>query len=106
MLKVPCTHQDIDCAFRIGKQINSEKPPAILVNFVSNIKRTQVFNAKKLLKKTSHSIYEDLTQRRYELLMAAKKKYGVGKVWSVNGKIFLLKGNDNQKIQIYSLGDL
>lgn len=105
-LKVPCTKQDIDCAFRIGKHSNAEKPPPILVNFISNIKRAQVFNSKKLLKSTNISIHEDLTHRRYELLKAAKKRYGVGKVWSANGKIFLLKGNGNEKIQINSLSDL
>lgn len=105
-LKVPCNYQDIDCAFRMGKHINGDKPRVILVNFVSNIKRAEVFYAKKSLKKTKVSVHEDLTHRRYELLMAAKNKYGVGKVWSANGKIFLLKGDDNRKIVINSLNDL
>ncbi|KAJ8931303.1 hypothetical protein NQ314_015804 [Rhamnusium bicolor] len=93
ILKVPCTIQDIDCAFRIGKSLkNDGKPRSVLVNFVNNWKRSQVFAAKKNLTKsgTNIVIFEDLTNGRYEALLAAKEKYGRDKAWSAGGKIFVL----------------
>lgn len=92
-LKVPCAAQDIDSAFRIGKtSVDSAKPRTILVNFVNNWKRSQVFNLKKSLKKlgTNISIFEDLTKQRYDLLLAAKKKYGQNQAWSSGGKIYAM----------------
>lgn len=105
-LKLTCTEQDIDSAFRIGKAIGEQGTRTILVNFVSNIKRTQVFNAKKLLKKSNITMYEDLTQERYELLMAAKKKYGSDKAWSAGGKVYVICNSENKKVLIKSKNEL
>ncbi|KAJ8948264.1 hypothetical protein NQ314_008444 [Rhamnusium bicolor] len=105
ILKVPCIIQDIDCAFRIGKSVkNDGKPRSVLVNFVNNWKRSQIFAAKKNLKKsgTNIIIFEDLTKGRYEALLAAKEKYGRGKAWSVGGKIFVL--HDGRKY-LYNFGE-
>ncbi|KAJ8929604.1 hypothetical protein NQ314_017711 [Rhamnusium bicolor] len=105
ILKVPCTIQDIDCAFRIGKSVkNDGKPRSVLVNFVNNWKRSQVFAAKKNLKKsvTNIVIFEDLTKGRYEALLAAKEKYGRDKAWSAGGKIFVL--HDGRKC-LYNFGE-
>ncbi|KAJ8933292.1 hypothetical protein NQ314_014120 [Rhamnusium bicolor] len=86
ILKVPCTIQDIDCAFRIGKSVkNDGKPRSVLVNFVNNWKRSQ-----------------DLTKGRYEALLAAKEKYGRDKAWSAGGKIFVL--HDGRKC-LYNFGE-
>ncbi|KAJ8927523.1 hypothetical protein NQ314_020025 [Rhamnusium bicolor] len=73
-LKVPCANQDIDYTFRVSKLTQADNTRAVLVNFVSNIKRTQVFNSRKLLKGTNLSVYEDLTRKRYDLLKEAKKR--------------------------------
>lgn len=97
-LKVSCNPCDIDSAFRVGKRQNDHgKSRAIMVNFVQNIKRNEVFNAKKQLKNTVFAIFEDLTPRRYELLLAAKKKYGKNLVWSSGGKIYLWNESQSKR---------
>lgn len=106
-LKVPCSIRDIDYVFRLGNYDNSAvKPRSILVNFVQNIKRNEVFSAKKLLKNSDFAIFEDLTPRRYELLVAAKKKFGKNKVWSAGGKVYLWNDKINKKSIINSMNDL
>lgn len=92
-LKIPCAMNDIDCAFRVGKRGESEKPPTVLVNFTSNIKRNEVFAVKKLNKNSGIVIFEDLTRDRHKLLMAARKKYGNGQAWTSGGKVYVLQGN-------------
>lgn len=106
-LKIPCSVRDIDYVFRVGRYDNSSvRPRAIVINFVHNTIRNAVFNAKKLLKKSQFSIFEDLTSRRYELLVAAKKKFGNTKVWSAGGKVYMWNGSENKKIMINSKNDL
>lgn len=92
-LKVLCTTQDIDYAFPVGKSDKPEKPPAILVNFTSNIKRNEVFAAKRLSKNTGIAIFEDLTKERHKLLMTAKNKFGNSQAWSSGGKVYVLRNN-------------
>lgn len=86
-LKIPCVVQDIDHAFRLGKMVEGNNR-TILVKFVNFWKRSQILNAKKSLKGAGISLFEDLTKDRYEVLMAAKKKYGKHQAWSAGGKIF------------------
>lgn len=88
-LNITCKNEDFDSVFRIGKFNNTEKPRTILVNFISNIKRSEVFTAKKLLKNNEVSMFEDLTKKRFELLIAAKKKMGPANAWSSNGRIYV-----------------
>lgn len=104
-LKVPCEAFDIDCAFRIGRE-NSKKPRGVLVSFVRNIKRNEVFNAKRYLKGTKFSIYEDLTSKNYELLGAAKRELGRDKAWSVGGKVYVWSVKHNKKMLIKSIDDI
>lgn len=50
-LKVSCNIRDIDSIFRLGRLVNTaSKPRGILVSFIQNIKRNEVFNAKTKLK--------------------------------------------------------
>lgn len=106
-LKIPCNIRDIDYAFRLGRYDNSiVKPRTILVNFVQNIIRNEVFSAKKLLKNSQFTIFEDLTPTRYETLVAAKKKFGNGKVWSAGGKVYVWNDRENKKIVLNSKNDL
>lgn len=85
-LNVSCSQVDIDYIYRVGKVVGS-KPRPILINFVSYLKCKEVFDAKKLLKHSGMSIFEELTKPRYSLLQQAKKKYGKNNVWSRYGKI-------------------
>lgn len=99
-LRVPCNIRDIDSAFRVGNNVMNDRPRPILVSFVQNIKRTEVYNAKKLLKNYNMAIFEDLTKNTYDLLSKAKRKYGKNKVWSAGGKVIRWDSRDNKKIII------
>lgn len=103
-LKVQCAKNDIDCIYRLGKQIIANKPRAIIVTFVSNVKRNEIFAAKRLTKNTNIAIYEELTKKRYELLLLAKEKYGKHETWSMGGQIYVLR--NGKKCLINSVEDL
>lgn len=105
-LNVSCNDMDIDCAFRIGSSGTSDKPRTILVQFVRNVKRNEVYKAKRLLKNTEISIFEDLTKTRFNLLQLARKKYGKQKAWTSGGKIFVWSDRDNKKRLINEETDL
>lgn len=103
-LKVNCTSNDIDYAFRVGTSRDTNKSRPVLVNFISNIKRNAVFIARKLAKNSEISIYEDLAKERYEVLLAAKRKYGKSNAWSIHGRIYVSR--DNKKFPITCMEDL
>lgn len=107
-LNVACEECDIDYTYRLesGRNGNTNTPGTIILNFVSNIKRNEVFLSKKQLKNTNYTVYEDLTPARYELLASAKKKHGNTKVWSAGGKIFYWNNQLNKKILIKSKDEL
>lgn len=76
-LKIDCTENDIDYVMRLPNTNNQPMlTSTVLVNFVNNHLKFQIFNAKKLLKNSGISIFEDLTKTRFELLMEAKKQLG------------------------------
>lgn len=96
-LNVHCSKRDIDCAFRLAKTDNAERPRVILVTFALNWIRNEVFSAKKVLKNSEVAIFEDLTKIRYDLLMHSKRKYGKSKVWSAGGNIYFWSDTENKK---------
>lgn len=99
ILKVPCVKNDIDSAYRVGdnKVEHKSRPRSVLVRFVTNIKRNEIYQTKKSLKNSDVSIFEDLTKTRFDLLQAAKKKYGKFKAWSSGGKIFVWDERNGKK---------
>lgn len=105
-LKIPCSRNDINCVFRMGKEKLEGKCRPIIINYVNGGKRNEVFNSKKLLKDSGVSIFEDLTRPRYELLSEAKKKWGITNVWSSNGKIYRWVAEDRKRMLIKSKDDI
>lgn len=100
-LNISCSENDIEYAFRIGKSDSTRmQPKGIVVNFTNTLKRREVFGAKKMLKQTKFSIFEDLTTSRYRCLMAAKKRYGNDKVWSTDGNVWLWDDRQSKKTLI------
>lgn len=99
-LKVACSAQDLNCAHRLGRDPNNGKSRPISVTFVQNWKRNQVFNIKKALKQSNYAIFEDLTRKRYEYLMDAKRKFGKNNVWSAGGNIFRWDPIEKKKIKL------
>lgn len=101
---VDITEQDIDRAHRLksNKQrttaaniaTNGSRP--IIVKFARYYPRAAVFQNKKKLKGSNVSITESLTRRRLALLQLAKNLFGRERVWSQDGRIVIL-GGDNKK---------
>lgn len=103
-LNVPCVKEDIDSIYRAGKKNFANKPRPIKVTFISNVKRNDIFSAKRFSKNTKIMMYEDLTKTRYELLLQAKQKYGKREAWSMGGQVYALQ--DGKKCLITSIKDL
>ena len=60
----------------------------IIVKFVSDRSKQKLFHQKKKLEGTGISIFENLTQRRAQLMKEVKRIAGVKNVWSNDGNIF------------------
>ncbi|KAJ8968203.1 hypothetical protein NQ317_018862 [Molorchus minor] len=104
-LKISCGPRDIDSALRLGSA-NPNQPRIILVNFVQNIIRNEVLGARKYLKDTAFTIFEDLTPERYEFLSTAKRKFGKNMVWSAGGKVCRWCESQRKKIIINLKDDI
>uniref|UniRef100_A0A6P7GA32 Uncharacterized protein LOC114339558 n=1 Tax=Diabrotica virgifera virgifera TaxID=50390 RepID=A0A6P7GA32_DIAVI len=98
-MKIKCSLVEVNRIFRVGKIEDEQKPRSIIVEFVTNLKRSEVYKSRNKLKNTGIFLNEDLTQVRFKLLLAAKKKYGVKSAWSMNGKIYVNTGNGVRTIQ-------
>ena len=71
-----------------------DKPRPIIARFSSYRDRQSLFSIKKKLKGKNISITENLTKSRLDLLKKANDKYGKGKCWSQEGRIFTKIGNN------------
>ncbi|KAJ8914734.1 hypothetical protein NQ315_017445 [Exocentrus adspersus] len=103
-LGINCSPSEVDYVFRAGKFVNGGRPRPMIVRFLANIKKAEVYSSKKLLKDSGITVFEDLSKRRYQLLQQAKKKFGKSAAWSAGGKIYVLA--NNKKCQINSATDL
>ncbi|KAG5863003.1 hypothetical protein JTB14_007166 [Gonioctena quinquepunctata] len=103
-LGISCSTMDFDGVFRIGEPSRAH-PRGIIVNFVSGVERNDVIYARRALKDTGLSVYEDLTKHRYDLLSAAKK-LGNNQAWSSNGKVYIWRAHENKRRIVASVGDL
>nr|XP_023026791.1 uncharacterized protein LOC111514777 [Leptinotarsa decemlineata] len=94
-LKIKCTLGDLNKTFRSGKFIeNSTKARTVIIEFVSYLKRNEIYKSRSNLKGTDLYLNEDLTGKRYHLLILTKKKYGGKNVWTANGRVFAKHGNN------------
>lgn len=78
----------IDRSHRLGKQLKDKCRP-IIVKFSRYNDRASVFANKSKLKSTGIVIREDLTKKRFDILNAAKKKFGLKNTWSRDGVIYI-----------------
>lgn len=100
-LNINISQTDIDYVFRLRKKKEQiEKTSPIIIHFVSNTVRNRIYHAKKLLRGTPISIFEDLTRNRYGLLMATKRKFGNNMVWTEGGKVYAWDSSTKSKIYI------
>ena len=111
-LNIEIDSTDIVRSHRLGpkkrSQINTRATPSrprpIIIRFLSFKKRQVVYKAKSLLKGKNIIITENLTQHRYQLYLAAKRKYGLKNCWSNEGRVFA-KSN-NRIITISNMSDI
>ena len=104
--KMKCGIKDseIKKCFRVPAKNPSDKPAAILVQFISETSRTAVLVNRKQNPVAGVSVKEDLTKRRLELLHSAVSKYTLKNAWTLRGNVYV---RDNKGIRrINSVSDL
>ena len=109
-LELPMVLENIQRSHRLGPRNasrntrqNPTKRRAIISRFRDFRARQSVFYKKKMLKGTGISITENLTKKRYTLYKHAVAKYGIGKIWTIEGrvttkiddKIFVIKSEND-----------
>ena len=102
-LNIKMSQISIDRSHRLGKRKGpGQKPRAIIVKFTRYKDRHHAFRNKKLLKGTGISVTESLTVKRMEHLKKSRKQDGFANVWTLDGKIMFIKGNDGNLKVSYS----
>lgn len=80
-----------DCfenCYRVGKDIKTGKPRAVVVKFSTYQMKNMVFQNKAKLKSTGISVKEDLTAARVKTFVYACDKFNYRNVWSRDGVIY------------------
>ena len=91
---------DIKNSHRVeAKNPVPDKPRAVLVEFVSVNKRSEVLKCRKLLKGSKISIKEDLTQYRLQLLTAAIAKFSSKNAWCLHGNVYVKNSGGAHRVQ-------
>lgn len=93
-LKINITSSDIQSSHRVG----SGEKRAIIVRFISFKIRSEIYTKKKLFKGTSIIVREDLTQHKVKLLRLAVGRFGSGKVWTSNCRVYVSTGNGRREV--------
>ena len=92
------THR-IDSLKKYG---GNTKSRPIIVKFVRNANRRNIFSNKNWLKGKNISIAENLIKKRMIKLKEAKKQYGFKQVWTIDGKNLFKEDNSrSSKPKIY-----
>ncbi|XP_030759774.1 uncharacterized protein LOC115885125 [Sitophilus oryzae] len=100
-VRVKCCLQEINNVYRMGK-MEIGKSRVTIVSFTSVLKRNEVFNNRRNLKGTGIYINEDLTAKQHQVLLAARRKYGMRNAWSTYGRILV---NDGNSVQAFKEAD-
>ncbi|XP_028178619.1 uncharacterized protein LOC114366053 [Ostrinia furnacalis] len=90
--------------YRLGSS-REGRPRPILVQFADHSIKSTVWKKKTVLKGTPTVISEFLTRSRQTLFMEARKRFGITKVWTLDGNIYV-KLADGKRRLITSMGDL
>lgn len=92
-MKLNCiADMDIKNCYRVSAKtpsVDKPRPPAILVSFFNENKRTAVLKQRKILKSTGILIKEDLTKTRLNILGCATGKFSNKNAWCLNGNIYV-----------------
>ena len=82
-------------AHRYGPRRRDGKPRPIIARFWDSACRNHVYASKKNCKGKKIAITENLTKRKMKILRDATQKYGTGKAWSQEGRIYAQDGSGN-----------
>ncbi|XP_039761423.1 uncharacterized protein LOC120634716 [Pararge aegeria] len=89
---------------RLGSP-RSDKPRAILIKFNDQSFRNKVWFGKTGFKNTGITVSEFLTKERHNVFMAARKRLGITKCWTKDGRIVVV-GSDGTRNYIISMAEL
>lgn len=99
-LNVNITKNEIAHCYRIRnhqtKQGSTYAPP-VIVEYIHQWRRDEIFFNKKMMKGSGITICEVLTSENYNLFMKVRKKFG-NQAWTIGGNIFVF--HKNKKIRI------
>jgi len=103
-LGIDLSESDIDRAHPLPRRKGSDgqRPPPIVIKFVSYTARHKFFSAKSKLKGSKLFVTEQLTKENALLLRATREKMGNG--WSMDGRIYCL--HDSVKKRVANRTDL
>ncbi|XP_035688736.1 uncharacterized protein LOC118424295 [Branchiostoma floridae] len=103
-LGIDLSEGDIDRAHPLPRRKGSDgqRPPPIVIKFVSYTARHKFFSAKSKLKGSKLFVTEQLTKENALLLRATREKMGNG--WSMDGRIYCL--HDSVKKRVANRTDL
>ena len=92
-LNLPLNKNEIARSHRLARHPSSYsdeqiKPRPIIVRFRDEIKKMEIYKAKKNLKGKPYTLTENLTKHRYQLYRKAVTVFGIKSVWSNEGRIF------------------
>jgi hypothetical protein len=110
-LNITIDASDIDRSHRVGRQLTGDslrggRSRPVLVKFSRYRIREKIYANKKLLKNTGIVIREDLTAHRLELYHSAVGKFGIHRVWTVDGRIFWIGPDGRRRVGFDSVRDL
>ena len=89
-LVVEIKEDDLDRSHRLGKPKRKDnKPRPVIVKFARYAVRKEIFMNKRKLKGKRLLMNGSLTSSRIRLLGEAQKKYGVGNVWTSDGRVMV-----------------
>lgn len=83
---------DIREVNRIGKNMENRDRP-IIVKFMKESSKNEVFYKKKQLKGTGITMREDLTKARLDLIKVAIEQFESKNVWTQGGRVFVFAQN-------------
>ncbi|CAG4990365.1 unnamed protein product [Colias eurytheme] len=89
---------------RLGR-VNTDKPRPIVVKFKSMPMRDHVWFSKTCFKNTGITISEYLTKARHDIFMAARKKFGIPRCWTLEGSI-IIRTTDGVRHRVISPEEL
>lgn len=106
-VKVTCQKSEIKCCYRLGKlsrESSGRKCRPVVVEFVCQWKRNEVFFSKKNLKGSGLVVCELLTVDRHRLFLKVRKEFEHNNVWTAKGTIVV--SINGAKVYVNTEGDL